>query len=125
MAQSYYACTIAVRCGTMIVSLKRSTRRRNLIERTLHMQISLKKTLPTTTFDAPEGNFAAKLVNVGPHQQETNDAVTDCVRFVFELEVPGKRDQFVLAGKNLDPESTKLQKFIERWLGEEFISSSG
>ena len=89
------------------------------------MLVKLKPQSQPNPFDVPEGNFAAELINVGPYEQETKDGITDLIRFVFRVQLPGKDNQTGLAGKNIDPESAKLQRFLTRWLGKEFISSSG
>ena len=104
---------------------EKTTRRAILNRKELIMRIQLKKAPSQPNFDAPEGNFQAELVSVGPYEQQTAAGMTDCVRFVFQIQVPERHNQIIMAGKNIDPDSPKLQRFLARWLGEDFISSSG
>ena len=89
------------------------------------MKIRLARPDPKPVFDVPEGNFAAELVNVGPYEQETATGVNDTIRFTFRVQVPGMEKQIVMAGKNIDPESSKLPRFLTKWLGKDFISTAG
>ena len=85
------------------------------------MQIDIKEQ-PATTFDAPQGIFAGKLVNVSTGEIETNDGPVDGPRFTFEIKVPSMRHKTVLAARTFAPSCTKLQRFLEKWQGREFMA---
>jgi hypothetical protein len=77
---------------------------------------------PVTTFHAPAGIFAGTLVNVGTGEIRTNDGPVLGPRFTFEINVPSMRNQTVLVARTFPPNGAKLQRFLERWLGREFMA---
>ena len=87
------------------------------------MKITMDSIPPETTFEAPEGNYFGELQSVFLTDQTTDGTTKQTIRFVFKLNIPSICDRSVLVGKNLEPSSTKLRQFLERWLGRQFLKS--
>ena len=89
------------------------------------MIITIKSQSSKNTYDLPEGNFRATLAKVGPHTNHDEDGrISSSIRFTFEVDVPGMPNETAVAAKSLDPESPKLQKFLERWVGKDVLTQS-
>ena len=85
----------------------------------------IKKQVNESTYDLPEGNFRAILANVATYTDHNEDEKpVEIIRFTFELEVPGMRNQKALAAKSFDSENPKLQRFVERWIGKAELTQS-
>ena len=82
-----------------------------------------------TTFDLPEGNYAAKIDSVKHITKQTSKGIDHQVRFLFRVHVPEMEHVNTLAGRNfklsLDANSD-LRLFLAGLLGPKFfINGSG
>jgi len=80
-----------------------------------------------TTFDLPEGNFAAKVDHVRVFSKQSARGMEDWVRILFEVKVPGMDHLNTVAGRNfkmnLNPGSD-LRNFLGSLLGPQFFRDS-
>ena len=82
-----------------------------------------------TTWDLPEGNFAASIQNMKVSAKQSARGMEEQVRILFEVKVPGMGHLNTLAGRNfkmnLNPGSD-LRNFLGSLLGSRFfLNSSG
>lgn len=87
------------------------------------MLIKLHAPAPKTTFDCPAGAFSAELVNAGPYDQETANGTRQVVRFTFKVAVPGDPNTVYMAARNFELNCSKLQGFLKKWLGSDFVAT--
>jgi hypothetical protein len=82
-----------------------------------------------TTFDLPEGNYAARIENVKEFPKQTGQGMEMWVRILFCVTIPGMSHLNTLAGRNfkrnLNPGSD-LRNFLAGLLGGRFfLNGSG
>ena len=85
------------------------------------MEITVRPTR-VISWDPPEGIFAGELVNVSTGEVKTNEGIVDGPRFTLEIKVPSMRNKTVLVARTFAPTCPKLQRFLERWQGGEFMA---
>ena len=80
----------------------------------------------STTFECPEGRFAAVLTEVKDKFQSSMGESQKQIRLVFEPKIPPVKHKTVLAGKNFLPSlapGSELRTCLDTWMGEDFIPS--
>ena len=80
----------------------------------------------STTFECPEGRFAAVLTEVKDKFQSSMGESQKQIRLVFEPKIPPVKHKTVLAGKNFLPslaQGSELRTCLDTWMGEDFIPS--
>ena len=80
-----------------------------------------------TTFELPEGNYAAIITAIRKFMKQTNRGAQEWMRFLFEVDIPSRSNLINMAGRSFKLEFNNgcdLRNFLTSLLGRQFFHSS-
>lgn len=80
-----------------------------------------------TTFELPEGNYAATITAIRKFIKQTNRGAQEWIRFLFEVDIPSRSNLINMAGRNFKADfgnGSDLLNFLTVLLGRKFFQAA-